>query len=327
MSADERPIFARLRRMRREGGPAAPPTEPASDASRELPPGVPTWLRAKLGRAGARLGSGDLAPRTPTAPGSPGPPERLVECAGSHGTHAARIDVRTRASLHGAFALEAALDVAPDAFAPFARDGSLGRVDLARAVYLDIETTGLSGGAGTYPFLVALGTFTGSGFEVWQGFLREPDEEPAMLAAAAERIAGASAIVSFFGKSFDRHRLEDKMRLHAIEPPFDGLAHLDLYHPCARLYAPALPDGKLQTMERALCGVTRADDLPGAFAPEAWFDFLASRPHRLEAVFQHNLDDVLSLVTLAAHLGRSHDERGPDGAALTGPAGSRSWRQ
>ena len=38
-------------------------------------------------------------------------------------------------------------------------------------------------------------------------------------------------------------------------------------------------------------------------APAAWFDFLAERPHRLEGVFRHNRDDVLSLVTLGAHLG------------------------
>ncbi|MBL4770279.1 MAG: ribonuclease H-like domain-containing protein, partial [Planctomycetes bacterium] len=61
-------------------------------------------------------------------------------------------------------------------------------------------------------------------------------------------------------------------------------------------------NSRLQTMEKALCGLKRSDDLPGSLAPEAWFDYLGERPHRLEGVFRHNCDDVLSLVTLLAWL-------------------------
>jgi hypothetical protein len=323
VSADERPLFARLRRLRREEA-LDDPGAPGAVERVDVPQGVPGWLRDRLERGrGAAAPAGD-APGA-VAPRSLEPPAGLVERDGPRGVHAVRVEARRLGARHGAFPLDAALGLAPDAFAPLARDGSLARIELERAVYLDIETTGLSGGAGTYPFLVALGGFTPDGFDVWQGFLRDPSEEEAMLAAAAARIAEASCIVSFFGKSFDRHRLEDKMRLFGIDPPFDGRPHLDLYHPCARLYGPALPDGRLQTMERALCGVARADDLSGAFAPDAWFDFLGRRPHRLEAVFRHNLDDVLSLVTLAAHLARTRDERGPDGAPLSGPSGHRAW--
>lgn len=208
-------------------------------------------------------------------------------------------------------------------------DVSLGDMDLERAVYLDTETTGLSGGAGTYVFMIGLGRFGGQesgapGFECWQGFLPGPGDEAVLLAECARRIRESSGVVSFFGKSFDRHRLEDKMRLCGVEPPFDGLPHLDLYHPCRRLYRPAYADGRLKTMERELCGVERADDLPGSQAPAAWFDYLAERPHQLEGVFRHNLDDVLSLVTLTAHLGRSTSETRLDGTELRGDAATRA---
>jgi hypothetical protein len=154
--------------------------------------------------------------------------------------------------------------------------------------------------------------------------MRSPDEEPALLDATARIVGEADAVVSFFGKSFDRHRLEDKMRIAGVEPPFEGRPHLDLYHPLRRLYGPAHVDGKLQTMERALTGVVRTDDLPGSFAPAAWHDFLAGRGHRLEDVFQHNADDVLSLVVLTAHLGRSLAETRGDGSELGGPARERA---
>ena len=307
-SGSKQALHAKLQRMRREM--AAPKASGA---------GVPAWLRERLER-------GTRRPLLPVAVGpvSLEPPERLVEEESERGAFAARTEWRGNDERHGTYLLAETLEIPPDAFRGLARDGSLDEIDLRRAVYLDIETTGLSGGAGVYPFLVALGTFRDGGFEVWQGFLRSPEEEAAMLAATAARIADSTCMVSFFGKSFDRHRLEDKMRLFGIEPPFEGRPHLDLYHPCARLYRPGFQDGRLATMERELCGVEREDDLSGAFAPAAWFDFLAGRPHRLPQVFQHNLDDVLSLATLAAHLGRVVTETRVDGTPLEGPAGMRA---
>lgn len=230
---------------------------------------------------------------------------------------------------HGEFALEEVRGASSEDFVLLSGDESLAELDLWDSVYLDTETTGLSGGAGTYVFMVGLGSFRrddaqGEVFEVWQGFLRGPAEEAALLAECSRRIEARSAMVSFFGKSFDRHRLEDKMRLCQVEPPFHGRLHLDLYHPCRRLYRSAYEDGRLKTLERELCGLQREDDLPGALAPEAWFDYLAGRPHQLEGVFRHNLEDVLSLVTLAAHLGRSQLETRLDRTRLAGDARSRA---
>jgi uncharacterized protein YprB with RNaseH-like and TPR domain len=236
-------------------------------------------------------------------------------------------------SLHGRFALEEIGSADPRAVAWLARDPSLAAFDLSRALFLDTETSGLSGGAGTWVFLVGLGSFEADGedrrrFRVWQGFLSEPAGESALLVEVARRIRSAGAVVSFFGKSFDRHRLEDKMRIHGIEPPFAGRPHLDLYPPLRRLYRPraggGLDDARLRTFESALCGVEREDDLPGAMAPAAWFDFLHGRPHDLEGVFRHNRDDVLSLVTLAAHLGRTLHESRAGGEELPGPPAVRA---
>ncbi len=253
-----------------------------------------------------------------------GLPADLAPVTSERGGYLERTRIHPRESMHGCFALSEIQAVRGTELAFLTRDRALAALAVERAVFLDIETTGLSGGAGTIPFLVALGSFTEQHFVLWQGFLPGPAGEPALLADVARRIRAASGVVSFFGKTFDRYRLEDKMRLHGIEPPFAGRAHLDLYHPCARLYRDALGDGRLCTFESALCGVVRVGDLPGSQAPEAWFDFLAGRGHRLEAVFRHNELDVLSLVVLAAHLGRILEERRIDGAPLAGPAAARA---
>ncbi len=227
-----------------------------------------------------------------------GPPAGL----GASGSTLARTTLIPREHVHGEVRLERFLGLDAAHLALLAKDERLAACDLSRALFLDTETSGLSGGAGTYVWLVGLGRFLEGDdgrFELWQGFLSHPAEERELLAEAATRIAGASCLVTFFGKSFDRHRLEDKMRLFGVEPPFARVPHLDLYWPLRRAHRGKWSDCRLKTLEREVCGVRRVDDLPGSFAPAAWFDFLASRPHRLEGVFRHNADDILSLVSLA----------------------------
>lgn len=340
----------RMRRLRREvpkpaelkatpSKEAEPPEGEAqegqivpAEASEEQPrrKGPPVWLQARLrakahrrAGAGAPLGGASGLPKGP-----PGDPERLADLPGGG---AERLSDWKLAEPHGESRLERALEAPNEVLVRVAKDPALESLDPSNAVYFDIETTGLSGGAGTYPYLIALARFRrtdeGGGFEVWQGFMRSPADEPGMLRAAAERIAAASGVVTFFGKSFDRHRVEDKLRQHGIPSPFDGRPHLDLYHPCKRLYGGAYADGKLQTMERELLGFTREHDLSGAYAPEAWFDYVAGRPHRLEEVFRHNLLDVVSLAALTGHLGAAYAERFTDGGDLRGSAlhRARGW--
>jgi len=315
-------LHAKLRRLRNEGGERAAQAAPEARAARRRG-GMPPWLAERLGRReGAHPPSPSAAERS-APPKAVGPPRGLVDESNARGRFALRRLPVPDAHRHGAWSLAEVDGQDPDELALLAKDAGVAALDLRRAVYLDIETTGLSGGAGTTPFLVGLGWFECAAegherFVLWQGFLRGPEEEAALLEAVAGHVRASSGVVSFFGKSFDRHRLEDKMRVHGVEPPFAARPHLDLYHPLRRLYREALPDGKLQTMERALCGVAREDDLPGSFAPAAWFDYLGARAHHLEHVFRHNADDVLSLVVLAAHLGRTLAERRLDGTSLSG---------
>jgi len=307
-------LFAKLARLRREERPPA-----AAPRGLAQPASLPDWFTARRApQASVEDEPESLAGRTV------GLPEDLGEHAGGRGPFAARTRAYDAGAVHGDWALAEVLSARADELAWLARDSALAELDPARCVYLDIETTGLAGGAGTIPFLVALGSFEDGVFHLWQAFLRDPGEEAAALAEVADRIRGARGVVSFFGKSFDRHRLEDKMRLHRIAPPFAEQPHLDLYHPLRRLYRGVFLDGRLATFERELCGVEREGDLPGSFAPLAWFDFLAGRAHRLEAVFRHNESDVLSLVTLAAHLARARSEARLDGRALAGCGRARA---
>src|SRR5579871_1398032 len=83
-----------------------------------------------------------------------------------------------------------------------------------RTVFFDIETTGLSGGAGTIAFLAGCGWLDDSGFTVRQFFLAGPSGEPAMLEALADVMRGASLLVTFNGRTFDLPFMETRWAYH-----------------------------------------------------------------------------------------------------------------
>jgi uncharacterized protein YprB with RNaseH-like and TPR domain len=62
-----------------------------------------------------------------------------------------------------------------DCLPPWARFELLGGTN-GQMLFLDLETTGLAGGAGTYAFLVGCGWFEGGTFRLRQFFLSEREE-------------------------------------------------------------------------------------------------------------------------------------------------------
>jgi uncharacterized protein len=173
--------------------------------------------------------------------------------------------------------------------------------ELGRAAYLDTETTGLAGGTGTAAFLIGLGFVEGDRFVVRQYFMRDYDEEPAMLLALAQDLARFSEIVTFNGKLFDVPLLESRYRLNRDRFPLEAVAHLDLLHPARRLWKLRLESCRLQALESALLGVRRRDDIPGDMIPQAYFGYVRSKDARAVArIVEHNRIDIVSLAALSA---------------------------
>jgi uncharacterized protein YprB with RNaseH-like and TPR domain len=163
---------------------------------------------------------------------------------------------------HGAQPLLAAREATPAALALLSRGGlpvSEGR----RLLYLDTETTGLAGGTGTYAFLVGVGFFDGDEFEVRQFFMRDLDEEPALLTVLEETFRKFDGFVTYNGAGFDLPLLETRFVLGRRRFPGD-VFHVDLLGPARRLWSARLADCRLGTVEQDVLGFLRDDDLPGA---------------------------------------------------------------
>jgi uncharacterized protein YprB with RNaseH-like and TPR domain len=176
-----------------------------------------------------------------------------------------------------------------------------------RLLFLDTETTGLAGGTGTYAFLVGVGWVDGDRFVVAQYFMRDLDQEPALLAALHPLLEAASGLVTFNGTAFDVPLLETRFLMARRRWPA-VTAHVDLLRPARRVWSACLDDCRLGTLEREVLGLEREGDVPGALIPGLYFDFLRTRRAApLARVFDHNRDDVLSLAALLGWFARVVD--------------------
>ena len=187
--------------------------------------------------------------------------------------------------------------------------------------FLDIESTGLGGGAGIYAFMVGVGRFEeresddNGGperieFVLRQLFMRHPGEEPALLTALTQLLSGCQALVTFNGRSFDgpllkgRYHYASRILPESVRMPClleEGAAHLDLLHPARRLWRRRLGSCALGNLEQALLGRVRTEaDVAGSLIPLLYANYLRDGDARMmQRVFYHNREDILTMAALA----------------------------
>ncbi len=212
-----------------------------------------------------------------------------------------RVDGSTRHGRHlvgeAAERLDAAAEHAPLFGAAQARPPFL---------FIDLETTGLSGGAGTHAFLVGCASFAPDRSFVTRQFLMTHFAgERALLAAVARQVDAAGALVSYNGKSFDAPLLETRYLFHRLEWGGSRVPHVDALHPSRRFWGGDTEAGcTLQSLERAVVGCRpRVGDVPGFEVPSRYFQFVRTGDARpLAQVLEHNRLDLLTLAIVSARL-------------------------
>jgi len=211
-------------------------------------------------------------------------------------------------------------DISPAALAIAGKDERLLALDLARALFLDTETTGLAGGAGTAAFLVGIGRFEEEAFVVRQYFLRQPSEEAAMLKQLQAAVEHSRGLITFNGKSFDIPLLRTRAVLNRFAIDFDRLPHFDVLHAARRLWKDQFSDCSLGGLESNVLHLRRSQDIPGALIPQIFFDFLRyGDTAQLPEVFAHNRQDLVSMAALLARIAQlvQHPLQRDNGAPIT----------
>ena len=284
-------------------GSVAPPTHPEGRS------GLLDDLRARMQTVLAR----SVRPAPPPEVDTPELP--FVTHETPLGPLHVRMQRLSPAHRTGRASLLPARGASAEVLALLALDPSLAACDPSRALYLDTETTGLHGGAGTVAFLVGLaywdeGGPVGGGMMVEQLLVRALGEEAPMLERVAARIRDASMLVTFNGKSFDMPLLRTRFVMARmpipIEPP-----HLDLLHVARRLHKPRGVDCKLVAIERSILGFERVDDVPSGEVSACYLHFLRTGETRsLLGVVEHNAWDVVAMAALVGLYGEPIDPCG-----------------
>lgn len=225
------------------------------------------------------------------------------EIENKHGRFFLLSDIVRGASRHGHRNIREAFDFNMGAAAMLANNPVISEYCSSDGLFLDTETTGLAGGAGTMAFLIGLGWFEEGHFHVRQILARDFNEEAAALAYLDEIAGGKKFLITFNGKAFDVNLLSSRFILNRMQSDLAGLPHLDLLHPSRRILGHRLENCRLVTLEADILGIQREGDIPGWEIPQRYFDWLRRRdPLLLVDIFEHNRLDVISMAALTAHL-------------------------
>ena len=183
------------------------------------------------------------------------------------------------------------------------RDERLKELDFRRALFLDTETTGLSGGTGTFAFMVGLGFFQGDHFLIHQFFMRDYSEERASLSLLKNIVDSFEFLVTFNGRQYDIPLLETRFILSRMASKIREMPNFDLLYPSRRIWRGAYENCRLVTLESRLLGVERTDDIPSEWIPYLYFDYIQTGDAtKIHQVFYHNQMDILSMVALAGRI-------------------------
>ena len=288
MKADHKMEFEEKLRLARKARASRTKSVSIASAWRELDSQPDLSTKEKL----ERLITLTRAPRkrkTPEIPPEPLPRKAFEVFENQYHLH----------SRYGKIPIGAGLKVSGEVLALLSRDRTFSGLDLSTALFLDLETTGLSGGVGVVPFLVGLGFFQGGKFRISQLFLSDIAEEDAYIRELGRffREMDFRSVVTFNGKAFDLPLLETRFILQREPFPLNGLPHLDFLFSARSLWSHKHESCRLYHLAQEVLEAQREEDIPSAEIPTRYFEFLRTGEFSLvEPVLYHNQEDLLSLL-------------------------------
>ncbi len=177
---------------------------------------------------------------------------------------------------------------------------------LRKTLFIDLETTGISGGAGTYAFLVGMGHVELDTIVVRQFLLPDFQYEWLLLKYINNSLLNFENIISFNGKTFDIPLLRNRFILNRMDSDLDELHHIDVLHAARRLWKKRLTSCDLVNLEYAVLGLERIHDVPGEMIPQIYFEFIRKRKAALlRDVLEHNYYDIANMMLLTMKIGLS----------------------
>jgi hypothetical protein len=183
------------------------------------------------------------------------------------------------------------------------RDEVLKDLDLRKTLFLDTETTGLTGGTGTFVFMVGVGFFEKDEFHIQQLFMRDYSEESASLSILNRLLESYQFLITFNGRYYDVPLLETRFILSRMSSKIREMPNFDLLYPSRKIWKGVYENCRLVTLESRLLGMERVDDIPSEYIPTLYFDYLRTgNAMNIHRVFYHNQMDILAMVALTGRI-------------------------
>lgn len=181
-------------------------------------------------------------------------------------------------------------------------DSNFSAVDPQKLLFFDVETTGLSGGTGTIPFMLGFGYIQGEDFLVRVFILNDLYRESEFLEKIDSFLAeqAFSATVTYNGKSFDFPLMETRYILNRQRFSLLSNPHLDFLYPARVIWKHTQDSRKLGILGENLLGISRDEDILSSQIPQIYFNYLRTQSlNLLEKVAEHNSLDIVGLACLA----------------------------
>jgi len=220
---------------------------------------------------------------------------------------------------YGRTLLSQGLEIGGEVLNLLGRSEDFDGLDLSTALFIDLETTGLSGGTGTVPFLVGMGFYHEGRFRVVQYFLHDIGAEEEMIEDLDRFFeeSGFRSVVSYNGRAFDLPLLETRFVLKRRPFRLSDLPHLDFLFPARLLWKHKHENCRLCHLAREVVQTGRSEDIPSAEIPLRYFEYLRNRDFSLiEPILYHNQEDILSLLALVV-----------SGALLVQKSAAEEWTE
>lgn len=204
------------------------------------------------------------------------------------------LDVR-----YGKIKIADGLTISGNILSCLSKDPRFENLDLSTALFIDLETTGLSGGTGVIPFLVGMGYYRDNKFIVAQYFLGDPGAEERMIKELNQFFSDMEfqSVITYNGKVFDIPLLETRYILKRQPFMLNELPHLDFLFPARSLWAHKLENCRLHSLALEVVKTGRTEDIPSAEIPWRYFQYIQTGEYDLvEPILYHNQEDILSLL-------------------------------
>lgn len=178
-----------------------------------------------------------------------------------------------------------------------------GGIDPGELVFFDLETSGLSGGAGTVAFLCGAATFVDGVLLITQYYLDDYPGERHFLEYVLDDLGKKRYWITYNGRTFDMPLLGTRCIMQGMRL-MEDIRHIDILPAVRSLWKRRFGSCTLQAMEYYLYGLLREHDIPGSMVPKIWLEAVKTRQaseelqEMLHRIWNHNAQDIVSLANL-----------------------------